>query len=138
MFGAVAPKYDFLNRLLSAGRDKYWRKVAVSLLSPNKGERFLDLATGTGDIALEIASRHPSEIKVMGIDIEKVVEREKQMMSIVEFNIGLPTVVDFLSIIHEIFNHLIAEDPELKIPKSLKNMIDEMKTMALFLATYIL
>ncbi len=68
MFGAVAPKYDLLNRLLSAGRDQYWRKVAVDLLAPNQGERFLDLATGTGDIAVEIASRHPSKIKVMGID----------------------------------------------------------------------
>ncbi len=68
MFGAVAPKYDFLNRLLSAGRDQYWRKAAVDLLSPKKGERFLDVATGTADIALEIASRHPSEVKVMGID----------------------------------------------------------------------
>lgn len=68
MFGAVAPKYDLLNRLLSAGRDQYWRKVAVDLLAPKQGERFLDLATGTGDIALEIASRHPSKIKVMGID----------------------------------------------------------------------
>jgi demethylmenaquinone methyltransferase / 2-methoxy-6-polyprenyl-1,4-benzoquinol methylase len=68
MFGAVAPKYDFLNRLLSAGRDQYWRKVAVNLLAPNHGERFLDLATGTGDIALEIASRHPSKVKVMGMD----------------------------------------------------------------------
>jgi len=68
MFGAVAPKYDFLNRLLSAGRDQYWRKIAVDTLSPNRGERFLDLATGTGDIALEIASRHPAQVKVMGID----------------------------------------------------------------------
>ncbi len=68
MFGAVAPKYDLLNRLLSAGRDQYWRKVAVDRLSPNPGERFLDLATGTGDIAVEIASRHPSKVKVMGMD----------------------------------------------------------------------
>jgi demethylmenaquinone methyltransferase/2-methoxy-6-polyprenyl-1,4-benzoquinol methylase len=68
MFGAVAPKYDFLNRMLSAGRDQYWRKTAVDLLSPNRGERFLDVATGTADIALEIASRHPSELKVMGVD----------------------------------------------------------------------
>ena len=68
MFGAVAPKYDFLNRLLSAGRDQHWRKAAVDLLSPQIGERFLDVATGTADIALEIASRHPSELKVMGID----------------------------------------------------------------------
>ncbi len=68
MFGAVAPKYDFLNRLLSAGRDQHWRKAAVDLLSPEKGQQFLDVATGTADIALEIASRHPSELKVMGID----------------------------------------------------------------------
>jgi demethylmenaquinone methyltransferase / 2-methoxy-6-polyprenyl-1,4-benzoquinol methylase len=68
MFGAVAPKYDLLNRLLSAGRDRYWRKIAVDLLAPCRGERFLDLATGTGDIAVEIASRHPANIKVMGID----------------------------------------------------------------------
>ncbi|GJL78208.1 MAG: ubiquinone/menaquinone biosynthesis C-methyltransferase UbiE [Nitrospinaceae bacterium] len=68
MFGAVAPRYDFINRLLSAGRDQYWRKVAVDLLSPNQGEQFLDIATGTSDIALEIASRHPSRIKVMGMD----------------------------------------------------------------------
>jgi demethylmenaquinone methyltransferase/2-methoxy-6-polyprenyl-1,4-benzoquinol methylase len=68
MFGAVASKYDFLNRLLSAGRDQYWRKAAVDLLSPQKGERFLDIATGTADIALEIGSRYPSELKVMGVD----------------------------------------------------------------------
>jgi demethylmenaquinone methyltransferase/2-methoxy-6-polyprenyl-1,4-benzoquinol methylase len=68
MFGAVASKYDFLNRLLSVGRDQYWRKAAVDLLSPQKGERFLDIATGTADIALEIGSRHPSELKVMGVD----------------------------------------------------------------------
>ncbi len=68
MFGAVAPKYDFLNRLLSAGRDQHWRQAAVNLLSPQRGERYLDIATGTADIALEIASRYPSELKVMGID----------------------------------------------------------------------
>ena len=87
MFGAVAPKYDFLNRWLSAGRDQYWRQAAVDLLSPQKGERFLDIATGTADIALEIASRHPSALKVMGIDFsgpmlkfgqKKVVEKRLQ------------------------------------------------------------
>lgn len=87
MFGAVAPKYDFLNRLLSAGRDQHWRKSAVNLLSPQKGERFLDIATGTADIALEIASRYPSELKVMGIDFsgpmlelgqKKIIEKNRQ------------------------------------------------------------
>lgn len=93
MFGAVAPKYDFLNRMLSAGRDQYWRKTAVDLLAPNKGERFLDIATGTADIALEIASRYPSELKVMGIDFsgpmlklgqKKVAERHLQSTIILQ------------------------------------------------------
>ena len=57
MFGLVAPRYDFLNRLLSLGLDRHWRKVSVDFLAPSDGERFLDLATGTGDVALEIASR---------------------------------------------------------------------------------
>ena len=68
MFGAVAPKYDFLNCFLSAGRDRHWRKIAVNLLSPQKEERYLDVATGTADIALEIAGRHPAKLKVMGLD----------------------------------------------------------------------
>jgi demethylmenaquinone methyltransferase/2-methoxy-6-polyprenyl-1,4-benzoquinol methylase len=89
MFGAVAPKYDFLNRLLSGGRDQYWRKTAVDLLSPKKGERFLDIATGTADIALEIAARDLSELKVMGIDFsgpmlklgqKKVAEQQQEQI----------------------------------------------------------
>ncbi len=68
MFGAVAPKYDFLNGLLSAGRDRYWRKKAVNLLAPKSGGRYLDVATGTADIAIEMARRNPAELTVMGID----------------------------------------------------------------------
>lgn len=68
MFSAVAPRYDFLNRLLSGGRDRHWRKKAVDALAPENGERFLDVATGTADIAVEIACRQPSRIKVMGLD----------------------------------------------------------------------
>ncbi|MFQ5450493.1 MAG: bifunctional demethylmenaquinone methyltransferase/2-methoxy-6-polyprenyl-1,4-benzoquinol methylase UbiE [Nitrospinaceae bacterium] len=67
MFNAVAPRYDFLNRFLSAGRDGYWRKKAVNLLSPRDNGFFLDVATGTADMALEIASRHAG-LRVAGID----------------------------------------------------------------------
>ena len=56
--------------MLSAGQDQYWRKTAVDLLAPEKGERFLDVATGTADIALEIAARHPFALKVMGVDFQ--------------------------------------------------------------------
>ena len=66
MFNAVAPRYDFLNRLLSAGCDKYWRKIAVDELEPVANRVFLDVATGTADIALELALRDTS--RVIGID----------------------------------------------------------------------
>lgn len=82
MFDAVAPKYDFLNKLLSAGRDRYWRKIAVDLLSPKKEERFLDLATGTGDVALEIAARDPWRIKVMAMDFSgAMLDRSKRKVA---------------------------------------------------------
>ncbi len=68
MFNAVAPRYDFLNRLLSAGYDRYWRKLAVNELGSVGGKTYLDVATGTADIALEIARRNPSPIKIIGMD----------------------------------------------------------------------
>jgi demethylmenaquinone methyltransferase / 2-methoxy-6-polyprenyl-1,4-benzoquinol methylase len=68
MFGAIAPRYDFLNRLLSLGIDRRWRKVAVGMIRCPEGGRVLDVATGTGDVALEIASRSPASVKVTGID----------------------------------------------------------------------
>ena len=66
MFNAVAPRYDFLNGLLSAGCDRYWRKIAVDELKPIANRFFLDVATGTADIALEVALRDDSQ--VIGVD----------------------------------------------------------------------
>lgn len=68
MFSAIAPRYDLLNSLLSCGRDKYWRKIAVNSLSPQSGDRLLDLATGTADVALEIAGRDLLNLNVIGVD----------------------------------------------------------------------
>ncbi len=68
MFSSIAPRYDFLNALLSLGRDSYWRKRAINTLAPQPGERFLDLATGTCDLAIEIAPRHGNNIRVFGAD----------------------------------------------------------------------
>jgi len=65
MFDAIADRYDLLNRLMSMGRDRAWRiKTAVSLGSPL---RVLDLATGTGDLALDIAKRY-EQARVTGLD----------------------------------------------------------------------
>ena len=55
MFGEISGRYDLLNRLLSAGRDRAWRRVTVERLGPRPGERALDLCGGTGDLALDLA-----------------------------------------------------------------------------------
>jgi demethylmenaquinone methyltransferase/2-methoxy-6-polyprenyl-1,4-benzoquinol methylase len=66
MFSSIAPRYDLLNKLLSAGLDRRWRKTAINLL-PKKDGVFLDVATGTCDVALELEKRGYNS-KIIGID----------------------------------------------------------------------
>lgn len=67
MFDNIAPSYDFLNHALSMGIDIRWRRKAIKLLKPYKPEIVLDIATGTGDFALEAIKLEPQ--KVIGLDI---------------------------------------------------------------------
>jgi len=69
MFDHIAPKYDFLNHFLSMGVDKLWRKKAVRMLKAYGPSRILDVATGTGDFAIEAAKIGPSEI--IGFDLSE-------------------------------------------------------------------
>ncbi len=59
MFGEIAPRYDLLNRLLSGGVDQRWRRLAVRLALEKKPRRILDVATGTGDVALLLKKARP-------------------------------------------------------------------------------
>ena len=68
MFDRIAPRYDLLNRLLSLGIDRSWRRYAVQQLRVPEGGMVLDIATGTGDVALEIARQTPESVKVVGSD----------------------------------------------------------------------
>jgi demethylmenaquinone methyltransferase/2-methoxy-6-polyprenyl-1,4-benzoquinol methylase len=68
MFSAIAPKYDLLNMVLSFGIDRYWRRIAVNELLPQKEGWILDVATGTADVALQAASQMPKSIKIFGAD----------------------------------------------------------------------
>lgn len=67
MFSTIAPRYDLLNRVLSLGIDGYWRRFAVSQLPKVENAKFLDVATGTCEVALEIVKRSPDS-KVVGVD----------------------------------------------------------------------
>jgi demethylmenaquinone methyltransferase/2-methoxy-6-polyprenyl-1,4-benzoquinol methylase len=69
MFSSIAPRYDFLNRLLSLGTDRRWRREAVGCIEPERGGVHLDVATGTADVALEIFRQKGTGAFVAGVDI---------------------------------------------------------------------
>lgn len=67
MFDAIAPRYDLLNHVLSAGLDQKWRRRAVRELQVRQSAHVLDLCTGTADLALAVLERHP-DASVVGVD----------------------------------------------------------------------
>jgi demethylmenaquinone methyltransferase / 2-methoxy-6-polyprenyl-1,4-benzoquinol methylase len=74
MFDRIAPRYDLLNRLMSLGLDRRWRRKTVAALGLDDERapgripgRILDLATGTADLAVAVAVRHAS-VRVVGVD----------------------------------------------------------------------
>ncbi|MEO7446587.1 MAG: bifunctional demethylmenaquinone methyltransferase/2-methoxy-6-polyprenyl-1,4-benzoquinol methylase UbiE [Ferruginibacter sp.] len=70
MFNDIAYRYDFLNRFLSAGIDVTWRKKALHQLETLSPSRILDVATGTGDVAIMALKKFP-EAHITGIDISQ-------------------------------------------------------------------
>ena len=68
MFDNISSSYDLLNKLLSVGMDRKWRKKAVAILGNLKDGKVLDVATGTGDVAFAIARANPG-CKVTGLDL---------------------------------------------------------------------
>lgn len=76
MFDKVAPRYDFLNHVLSLGLDAGWRRRAVQLARLGPDQVALDLGVGTGDLAFELLASSPASARVVGIDVsEGMLER---------------------------------------------------------------
>lgn len=66
MFDTIAPRYDLVNRIITFGLDRRWRKTAVESLLLQTGSRVLDVACGTGDLCIDLASRGQQAV---GIDL---------------------------------------------------------------------
>lgn len=70
MFDSIAPAYDWMNRAMTFGIDKLWRRRAVRLVSKDKPAQIVDIATGTGDLAIALAEKMP-QAKVTGLDLSE-------------------------------------------------------------------
>ncbi|PKQ69774.1 bifunctional demethylmenaquinone methyltransferase/2-methoxy-6-polyprenyl-1,4-benzoquinol methylase UbiE [Raineya orbicola] len=70
MFDKISPTYDLLNRVLSGGIDKSWRKKALTMLQSSQPQTILDVATGTADLAI-LAQKMLNPQKIVGIDISE-------------------------------------------------------------------
>ena len=98
MFDRIAGLYDRMNSVMTAGLHHEWRRRAADLADLSPGDRALDVATGTGDLALELAARVAPGGEVVGIDFaERMLElaRAKAVEANVRFETGNALALDF-------------------------------------------
>ncbi len=70
MFDSIAPAYDFMNRAMTFGIDRLWRRKAVKMVAATNPGHILDVATGTGDLAIQLC-RSIGGVAVTGIDLSE-------------------------------------------------------------------
>lgn len=99
MFDNIAPKYDLLNHSLSLGIDILWRKKAIKMLGEYNPKTVVDIATGTGDFAVEASKLKPN--KIIGIDISpkmlevgRVKMKKKGLDELIEMRVGDSEALD--------------------------------------------
>lgn len=81
MFDGIVDCYDRMNRLLSLGLDRRWRRKGVEALAPRAGQRILDVGCGTGDLAIEVLRQCPG-CTVVGIDLSQgMLERAREKLA---------------------------------------------------------
>ncbi len=90
MFGRIAPRYDLMNRIMTLGRDKRWRKLLVQQAHLPPQGRLLDIATGTGDIAFEALRQQPNLGQVVGADFNLPMMRVGQQRAVADSRLHNP------------------------------------------------
>ena len=86
LFATIADRYDFITVALSYGQDRRWKRRVIALAAPRTGQRVLDLATGTGDLAFAAAARGA---RVVGLDVtHRMIELARQKSDRAHFLVG--------------------------------------------------
>ena len=101
MFDRISPKYDALNHLLSLNIDKVWRRKTAKTVTKSHPNTLLDLATGTGDLAIALAKCNP-QTHIIGLDIsEKMLDigktkiAQRKLENQIELSLGNAATVPF-------------------------------------------
>ena len=92
VFDSVASNYDLMNDLMSAGLHRWWKRYAITVAHPRPGDRVLDIAGGTGDLALAFAPRVAPNGLVVHTDINEAMLREGRDR-LLDKGLALPTLV---------------------------------------------
>jgi demethylmenaquinone methyltransferase / 2-methoxy-6-polyprenyl-1,4-benzoquinol methylase len=89
MFDRIARVYDRMNAVMTAGMDAHWRRRAADVAAVGPGDRVLDVATGTGDLAIELAGRVGPGGEVIGLDFsEAMLELARVKAPAIRFDQG--------------------------------------------------
>ncbi len=116
MFSKISPTYDLLNHILSFNIDNKWRKKAVSLLD---GKKFIDVATGTGDVLLEIKKQN-RDAELFGVDLSlKMLKIAKKK---VEYGMFVCSPAENLPFKNDTFDGVI-------IAYGLRNVVDRVSAL---------
>jgi demethylmenaquinone methyltransferase / 2-methoxy-6-polyprenyl-1,4-benzoquinol methylase len=92
VFDSVAPKYDVMNDLMSAGLHRVWKRYTLTVANPQPGDQVLDIAGGTGDLSMAFAKRVGPQGRVVHTDINEAMLREGRDR-LLDRGLVLPTLV---------------------------------------------
>lgn len=92
VFDSVAPKYDVMNDLMSAGLHRIWKRYTLTVANPQPGQQVLDIAGGTGDLSLAFSKRVGPTGRVVHTDINEAMLREGRNR-LLDLGVVLPTMV---------------------------------------------